>query len=188
MNVAVITPPAAVIPLEIAKRHLRVELDYLGDDLLIQAYAAAAQSHVDGPSGWLGRAIGPQTLEASFDRFACDFIPLRYSPITEIVSIKYDDTDEAEQTLSPTAYQLDPEGVLRVGADAWPTAYCRRGSVRVRYKAGFAVTPPAITAALLLMTGDMYSQRESFALGSASAVPMSTTVEALLSPYRVWAL
>lgn len=188
MTVAVITPPTAVLPLDIAKRHLRVEPDNLDDDLLIQAYAAAAQSHIDGPGGWLGRAIGVQTLEASFDRFSCDFIRLPCPPITEIVSVKYDDTDEAEQTLAPSAYQLDPEGVLRIGADPWPSAYRRRGSVRVRYEAGYAITPPAITAALLLMIGDLFAARESFAVGSVAAVPMSTTVEALLGPYRTWSV
>jgi uncharacterized phiE125 gp8 family phage protein len=189
VQVAVITPPVSVVPLDIAKRHLRVEADNLDDDLLIQAYAAAATSHIDGPNGWLGRAIGVQTLEASFDRFACDFIRLPYPPITAIVSVKYDDTDEAEQTLAPSAYELDPEGVLRIGSEPWPTAYQRRGSVRVRYAAGFEVTPPAITAALLLMTGDLYANRETGVVGTVSAdIKMSTTVKALLDPYRAWSV
>ena len=71
--------------------------------------------------------------------------------------------------------------------------------MRVRYTAGYVADPTAnplvaaipapIRAALLLMTADLYSNRETVETGvraAAVAVPMSTTVETLLSPYRVF--
>lgn len=47
-----------------------------------------------------------------------------------------------------------------------------------------AVTAP-ITAAVLLLTSDMYQNRESDAWDSAQAT-LPKTVRALLAPYRVW--
>src|SRR5690606_24258550 len=105
----------------------------------------------------------------------------------EVVSIKYDDTDGLEQTLDPSAYAVDQEGVVRLGSTPWPRVTGRRGCVRVRYRAGYEKLPPSIRAALLLMVGDFYAFRETAAVGvSATQVPMSVNVEALLAPYRVW--
>ncbi len=67
MPVVVVSPPAPLVGLDLLKQHLRV--DGSDDDALITAYAAAAQGQIDGPAGWLGRAIGPQTLELRLDRF-----------------------------------------------------------------------------------------------------------------------
>lgn len=45
--------------------------------------------------------------------------------------------------------------------------------------------PPAITAAILLMAGHLYANREGVVTGTiATALPLS--VQFLLSPYRVW--
>ncbi len=185
MTVTVITPPAPVLTLDEVKRHLIVE--HHDHNALIQAYMQASVDHIDGPRGWLGRAIGPQTLEMRLDRFECDFIRLRCPPVIEVVSIKYDDTASAEQTLDASAYAADPEGVVRLGATPWPSVSGRRGCLRIQYRAGYEKLPPSIRSALLLMIGDFYAFRETAALGvSATQVPMSANVEALLAPYRVW--
>lgn len=195
MTTVVIEPPDPLVSLELAKAHLVVQ--HNDDDTLISAYIAAASAHIDGPGGWLGRAIGVQTLEARFDSFPCDLIPLIYPQLIVIVSVKYDDDDGVEQTVDAANYSLDPRGALIAYGEAWPSARCRAGSVRVRYRSGYvenpeavelvAAVPAPITAAVLLMVGDLYANRETVGEGR-SAIPMSTTVEALLSPYRVWTL
>ena len=61
--------------------------------------------------------------------------------------------------------------------------------MRIQYSAGFTTVPSAIMAALLLMIGDLYSNRQTVETGvraAAVSVPMSTTVETLLQPYRVF--
>ncbi|RYE57625.1 MAG: phage gp6-like head-tail connector protein [Hyphomicrobiales bacterium] len=194
--VRVITPPAPLVGLELARGHLRVDDDT--SDVLIEAYIAAASAHIDGPGGWLGRAIGIQTLEVRSDRFGSDLFPLAYPPLIDVVSVSYDDGDGVAQTLDPDTYFIDPAGVLLAYGASWPNARLHRGSVRIRYRAGYvtdptasvleAAVPPAITAAVLLMVGDMFSRRETTVDGSVGTVPMSTTVEALLGPYRVWSL
>src|SRR5579875_4153338 len=114
MFVAVITPPEPLVELDLAKQHLRVD-DGDSDDL-INAYIAAAQANIDGPGGWLGRAIGLQTLEVRLDSFhprhwerrgypiwaegawtdwTCwplqNRIRLPYPPLVSITSITYED-------------------------------------------------------------------------------------------------
>lgn len=197
MSVVVITPPAPLVDLGLAKLHLGVDA---GDrDALITAYIAAASAHIDGPGGWLGRSIGVQTLEARLDRFDCDLVRLHSGPLISVLSVKYDDSDGVEQTLAGDAYSLDPRGVLAAYGTTWPAARLRAGSVRVRYVAGHVADatadplvpsiPAPITAAVLLMVGDLFANRETAVTGTiAASIPMSTTVENLLAPYRVWSV
>lgn len=184
MPVTVVTPPEAIVSLETAKKHLRVE--HSEDDVIIAAYVAAATGWIDGPGGWLGRSLGPQTLQATFDRFSCDLIPLPFGPLTEIDSVLYDDDDGAEQTVVDTDYTLDPRGVLLAYGSSWPSARYRAGAVRVTYQAGHETVPPAIIASILLMTGHLYQNREAVTLDAPETMPLG--VESLLSPYRIWSL
>lgn len=186
MRVLVVTPPEPVIALEEAKQHLRVRGG--AEDALIAAYVAAATGHIDGPDGWLGRAIGVQTLEARFGwhEVGYDFLTLPYPPMLELVSINYLDAAGAERAVA--LGDITAMGAtLAWGATApWVGGSLNREAVRVRYRAGYETLPPAIRAAILLMVGDLYENRETVALGSSSAIPMSTTIERLLAPFRVW--
>lgn len=186
MSARVITPPAAVVDLDTAKAHLNVE--HPDHDHLIELYVQAATATIDGPGGWLGRALGVQTLEARFDAFACELVKLPCPPLISIGSVAYDDGDGVEQTLDEDQYTLDPEGLLLAYEASWPNTRTQRGAVRVTYDAGYEDgIPGPITAAILLMTGDLYANRETAVVGTVAAkVPMSTTVENLLSPFRVW--
>lgn len=47
--------------------------------------------------------------------------------------------------------------------------------------------PAPIRAAILLMVGDLYRNRDTTAVGTISKIDMSTTVENLLAPFRVFA-
>lgn len=196
MIATVITPPEPLVSLERAKQHLHVEHDDADD--LIELYIAAASAHIDGPFGWLGRAIGLQTLEARFDRFGCDLVRLPYGPLISIVSVIYDDSDGVAQTLDAASYSLDQYGALVAYDSSWPTARLRSSSVRVRYLAGYVVdagasplvaaVPKPVEAAVLLMVGDLWANRETVSDPTPGKVAMSTTVENLLGPFRIWAL
>ena len=55
----------------------------------------------------------------------------------------------------------------------------------VTFKAGYASVPAPLVSAILLMVGDLYANRETAVTGTvAFALPMSTTVQALIAPYR----
>lgn len=186
MRVTVITPPEPFITVDEAKARVRVLTDE--EDALIEDMIATATAHVDGPDGWLGRALGRQTLEARGDFFRDRRWYLPYPPVVEIVSLTYLDPLGAVQTLDPTAYELRGHLVERAFATRWPHVRRDDECVRVRYTAGYDAVPRPICAAILLMVGDLYANRET-TIGSANSVevPMSTTVENLLMPFRVWA-
>lgn len=188
-RVIVTIPPERVVSLERAKQHLRVDGD--DDDLLIGAYIDAATAHIDGPDGWLGRAIGVQTLEAGLDGFVYDPIDLPYPPTISIEKIVYDDINGIERVLDQSIYEFRDGVIGSAWGKSWPASRAYRGAsrtVRITYQAGYAVVPAPIVVAILLMVGDLYRFR-----GTASdmnvtptAIPMSTNVEALLQPFRVY--
>jgi uncharacterized phiE125 gp8 family phage protein len=186
-RVVVVTPPEPFITLDQAKGHLRVTGS--DEDSLIDIYRAAACAHIDGPLTWLGRSVGQQTLRAYFDSFDDDLLRLPGAPLLTVSSVVYDAEDGTATSVAAELYTLDLAGALVAHGESWPTARDRAGAVRVEYTAGYAAVPKPIVAAALLMIGDLYQNRETTALeAKVSAVPMSTTVEALLSPYRIWTL
>lgn len=199
MRVIVITPPAPVVTWEEADQHLRLDGDEEQMEMIERLVKSATQ-HIDGPDGWLGRSLGPQTLEARMSGF-CDIIRLPYRPVIDIVSVLYLDGQGQPQPVDADAYELFGHELGTAWGKSWPTPGAYRGyaeTVRIQYRAGYAVTPVAdppvaavpepIKQAILLMVGDLWHSRATFATGAnMQAVPMSTTVETLLSPFRVYA-
>jgi len=166
---------------------------------MVERLIYAATQHIDAPNGWLGRALGLQTLEARMYGF-CDLIRLPYQPIVDIVSVHYLDGTGQPVLVDPDTYELFGRDLGCAWGKSWPTPGAYRGhaeTVRIRYRAGNAIDPDAdpvepnvpepIKQAILLMVGDMWHARATIATGAAMhAVPMSTTVQNLLSPFRVY--
>lgn len=197
MRARVITPPTPVVTWEEADAHLKLEGD-TSQKPHVERLIAAATGHIDGPAGWLGRALGPQTLEARADCFWSPGDRLPYPPHIDILSLKYLDSDGVLQTLDSGLYALDDREIVPAYGTAWPRVRASRGAVQVRYRAGYAADPAAETlvaavpepvkAAILLIVGDLYRFRETAVAGTiATAIPMSAAVENLLAPYRVFA-
>lgn len=200
MRVTVIIPPAPIVTWEEAEKHLRLDGDEDQRDM-VERLIAAATGHIDGPSGWLGRALGLQTLETYLPSFGVISIALPYQPIVDIVSIEYVDGAGDVVTMTDDDYEISGRLLRPAWPNSWPTAQWRGGdaeTVRIRYRAGYAVNPDAedvihnvpepIRAAILLMVGDMWHARATISTGATmQAVPMSTTVESLLSPFRAYA-
>jgi uncharacterized phiE125 gp8 family phage protein len=199
VRVTVITPPAPVVTWEEAKAHLRLD----GDDeqVMVEGLIAAATANIDGPSGWLGRALGLQTLELRMDAFGLDAIALEYPPAVDVVSIEYVDAAGVIALLDEDEFELVGQLLRPAWTKSWPSAQwrgCDGEAVRIRYRAGYVVNPNAdpivpnipapIRAAILLMVGDLYRFRTTASdMNLApSAIPMSMTVESLLQPFRVY--
>ncbi|WP_370308332.1 head-tail connector protein [Sphingobium abikonense] len=199
MRTLVVIPPEPVVTWEEAKAHLRLD----GDDerAFVDALIAAATAHIDGPEGWLGRAIGLQTLEVRLPAFGVTSIALPYPPVVDIVSIQYVDSAGEIASVGDDDYELSGPLLRAAWTKSWPTPQwlgCDGDVVRIRYRAGYAINPDAdpvvqnipapIRAAILLMVGDLYRFRASASDMNitATAIPMSMTVESLLQPYRVY--
>ena len=179
MSVVVIAPPAPLVELDLVKQHLRVDHD--DDDTLIAALLAAASANIDGPDGWLGRAIGLQTLELRQDGFyAPDWrvgqgyaweggwtgsawgrwpfarIQLPLPPFVDVLTITYEVAAGADQVLGPSGWTATDEGVTPAAALGWPGGRVAANAVRIRYRAGYVDADgnpqtPAPIAAAVLM-------------------------------------
>lgn len=192
MPVVVITPPEVpLVSLADAKAHLRVEHD--DDNDYIEGLVAAVTKTLDGPDGWLGRALITQTLEWRGDEFpACGDIGLPYPPIASISSVKHDDNDGAEQTVSSGDYRLVgqpsmPRIALAYGS-SWPSTRWQSEAVRIRYVAGYGADPTDVPApirhAVLLMVADLYENRDATSEKPRTELPFAAA--SLLSTYRVF--
>lgn len=185
MGTRVVEAPAPVVTWAEAQAHLRLD----GDDekVHVEALIAAATAWLDGPAGWLGRAIGTQKLETDFDSFDCplDLMP----PVLEDVSVRYVDADGEEQEVEGTIYRVvGPPSRPRVAPRhglSFPPTRSEPGAVRISYGAGYETAPAPIKQAILLLVGQWYDTRSAVNIGNI-VNEMPFAVEALLSTFRVW--
>lgn len=185
MRVVVVTPPEPVVSTEEALQHLKQDSD--DDAQLIDAYVAAATAHLDGPDGWLGRALGVQTLEARFDVFHGNDVRLPFEPAIDLVGVSWLGADGVLREGDLGDFDLFGSDLApESGTWAWTGCSVKREAIRIRYRAGYETPPTPIKAAILLMTGDLYRNRSTATDKATAKVEMSTTVANLLAPFRVW--
>lgn len=185
---------AASDPVSLAEAKLHLRVDGSEDNTLIEALIGAA---VDFATRFLGRALIDQTWDLYLDAFPDDdaAIKIPLPPLIEVLGVYYLDAAGAEQTLAEAAYVVDAYGdpgrVLLIATGSWPTPKETANALRVRFRAGYIDAsvspaedrvPAAIKAAILLMVGDLYANREETIAGVISSA--SFTVERLLRPYR----
>ncbi len=197
-RVQVVTPPDGdVIDMDELKRHLRVDFD--DDDDEIRAYMQAAVDALEGDTGYLGRAILSQTLDAFYSYWPSaqkcwsslgSYIQLPMPPVTEVTGVFYKDADGVEQTMDPAGYTVDlVEQPALIYSQSWPAVGDFPGSIRVRFVAGYPVNdgvssvPYSIRSALKLMIADLYENREQ-TLVDSSVSELPHGVPALLRKYR----
>lgn len=119
MSVRVIIPPAPIVsPGDISGGHA-------DDDARVLAMIESAQEDIDGPTGWLGRALGVQTLEL---RCACLPAHLPFRPIIEIETVTV-----GGETVDSPEWRDD-------GSLTWPSG-APRGETVIRYIAGYNGDP-----------------------------------------------
>lgn len=166
----------------------QLRIDVTDEDSYLPSLITAAREYCEM---YIGRTIGTKVLEGILDDFPCkNYIDLYDSPVQSLTSIKYTDSNETETTWNSDYYitNLDiiPEKIYPAYGQSWPsfTPY-PSGAVRIRYQAGHtsANLPEAIKQAILLISGDLYENREATSEKKAYELPFS--VKALLTPYRI---
>jgi uncharacterized phiE125 gp8 family phage protein len=192
-----VTAPAN-LPVTLTEAKAHIDVEHSEHDALITMFLQAATDHVDGPRGFLGRALVDQTWDYYTDAFPndCDpnlYLHLPLPPLIEVVGVYYTDTAGDEQTVDAATYTVDLANsrVALVPNGSWPTAGSYLNAVRVRFRAGYITTdsppdddvPPAIKAGILLMVGNLYRNREAAVVGQTVAT-LPYGAEALLRPYR----
>lgn len=202
-------PPLTLVTLAEAKGHCRV--DDTDNDDVITALVAAAESHLDGYSGRLGRALLAQTWEQKFWNFyECAGLGLRDNereigkfpfiykirlPVgiaSSIESIKYFDVNNTEQTLDPSVYQLlaDERGsyISLKPNQSWPGIFYREDAITIQWKAGYgtaaASVPAAIKVAMKMMVAHWFENR-GVILADKRMESLPLAVEALIAPFTL---
>ncbi|MEM7301914.1 MAG: head-tail connector protein [Pseudomonadota bacterium] len=187
--VLITAPDSPIVNLGDLKAWCRA--DYADDDSLLTALEVAAVSRMDGWSGILGRCLLTQTWRVDRAGWPSDRAQELPFPDVGSVTVKYFDTDNVEQVVSSSNYEL-LEGVSGGFIRFLPTFDSpainsdRSDAVRIEVTAGYgdasAVPAPLVTA-IKMLVAHWYENREAVVVGSASTeVPM--TVAALIAPYR----
>lgn len=188
MSIKIIAPPSALLTLEELRLHLKLDTTFgvHEDDTLVAELLTAAHEYAEH---YTSRSFGQQTLELALDAFPSGPIQLPRGPVTSIVSVTYVDTQQATIVLDGASYSLDdylmPAWLAPAYSTDWPEALDVPNAVKVRYTAGASTLPSAVRAALLLLVGHLYENRQAVSSGAAlTKVPLG--VEALLDTQRVW--
>ena len=197
MGHILVTPPTAeLLELEEVAEHLRLDLEEMEpvETTLLESWIRAARMHVEQR---LSVALVEQTWRLTLDGFPPSGLPilLPRPPLQSVTSVVYLDTDSVEQTLDASAYVVDVESrpgrIGPVQDTLWPDAARQLASVRITYVAGLDGEDDGLTelvedlrAAMLLLVGDLYRNREAQVSDTLNA---NRTVAALLDMhYRYW--
>lgn len=208
MSLRLVTAPTDE-PVTVAEAKARLRIDTSASDDDLAAMLLAARQEIDGVTGRLGRALLTQTWELGLPYFPAGPIALPLPPCQSIVSVKYRDSLDVEQTIDASDYRLilrgDAPSIIEPAAGkSWPAAqgwsgwpsdvcdsdarwYGRTDPVTIRFVCGWA-TPDDVPAPLrtwiMARAGAFYAQPEAAAVQvQVNRVPF---YDAILAPYRVW--
>jgi uncharacterized phiE125 gp8 family phage protein len=191
--------PTTGAPISLAEAKLHLRVDGTAEDALIEALLAAAIEHAER---FTGLTISPRQREVAFDAFpesAADGLELGTWPVHDAqIAYTSGGAEEVVSSSSEAALEIELDTYVRpavITATAWPAADARASAVRVSFTAGFQSAtdstdepdllplPPGIRAAVLLMLGHLYANREASADKPMSEIPLG--VDALLRPHRL---
>lgn len=179
---SVVTPAeGGAITLVEAKAHLRISDAY--EDALIEGLILAATEAAEAITK---RALCKQTWDYLLDHF-CGCMTLPKAPLQSVENISYVDGKGDKQTVDPAVFTVDtasePGRVYLAYSQSWPTTRRIPHAVTIRIVAGYDEIPSSIQAAVKLMVGHWFENREEATHLTVKQIPMG--VKALLGPYSV---
>lgn len=197
MSLFLVTAPK-VEPLTLAeaKSHLRVDDSIHDEDGLIEGLIVAAREYAET---FTHRALITQTWDLKLDEFPCwqtsEPIVLPLPPVQSVTSVSYIDTTGTTQTWATTYYDTDfPTGPHACAAriqpayqQIYPVTRAVPNAVTVRFVAGYgaaSTVPAPIKAAMKLLIGNWWLNREAGQIvrGSSDVLPFG--VDTLLWPFK----
>ncbi|EPX87251.1 phage putative hypothetical protein gp8 family [Rubellimicrobium thermophilum DSM 16684] len=190
MNLVELTEaPAAALPVQTLREHLRLGSGFADDSLqegLLAGFLRAAIAAIEGRTG---KALLSRDFAQSVTEWARpDRQPLAVAPVVEIAAVRLVDANGAETSLPPSAWRLDREGSVRpalVPVGAFLPRVPIGGQAIVTFTAGYgpqwADVPPDLAQAVLMLAAHYHDFRHDTALGPG-CMPFGVT--ALIERYR----
>lgn len=160
-------------------------------DTYWDTYLAALIAGVeDEAERYCRRAFISSTWNVYFDAFAQHYDIIK-APMTAVNSIKYQDPDNAEQTLDPSNYSSDvlsQDLAGRIKILNAPSIYADGfNAVNIEFVAGWtnaAAVPDLLKTAMIVRINTLYKTRQSIFTGTqVNELPL--WYERMLSPYKI---
>ena len=190
-NVRESSIPAEVVTVAEAKLHCRV--DHNDEDAIFTRLLGVARRQCEQISGY---AYTTRTLVSKLDHWPYDgCLVLPYPPLQSVTSIVYVDEAGLSSTFAAANYVVDthsiPGRVVLKKDASWPSGTLEvGGAITITYAAGYGAAiavPDTYKAAMLLLVGHLYENRESVAVQQGiGLVQVPQTVEWLLQTDRVF--
>lgn len=174
-----------MITLALAKKQVNAEEHDL-DDTLIQGFIDAAYQYAENKTG---TCFKPREITIVLDSLpsGSEKLTLDYTPVREVTGFTYVDPTGQTQDIATAELRLDtrplyPTLAPKFGSQ-WPALIAEPESVSIALSVGYEETPADAQAAMLLLIGHLYANREATAAVALSAVPLG--VDMLLAPYTI---
>ncbi len=168
-----VTPPTTEpVSRDEAKNHCRI--DWSDEDDQVDAWISAAREYFEAS---LDRQLAEAQWALKLEGFWPYALELPYPPLVSVDEITYIDINAAEQTLSPSIYQVvtsvTPGQVVLAYAKFWPVTRVQPESVTVTYTAGPSSASELVRHGIKLLVGHWYANREAVTMGSPMTVPLA---------------
>lgn len=194
------SPTAEPVTLAEAKRHCRVGADDYAHDSVLSANIVAARQHVEDRTG---RQLMTAVYEQRRDAFPVGPWPAQRQlasiteiwipkpPLQSVAWIKYVDQTGTLTTWPTASYRVSthttPGRIKPSYATPWPVVQVVSDAITIRFTAGYgsaADVPQGIKAAILLLVGHWFENREAIVTGTMVST-LEIAVDALLQQFSV---
>ena len=184
-------PAIEPITLTEVKEHLRIDSSNTSEDDFINTLIAAATVYYQSRS-W--RHLITATYKQYLEDFPAVGMELRKPPLQSVTSIKYEDINGVEQTLSSSVYQVDSKSevgrIVLADGESFPDTDEVINAVTIEYKAGYgdaaSDVPALVKSVLKLIVAHLFENRDMVTkMGTPAQVPFPEAIDMLINQHSI---
>ena len=184
-------PAIEPITLTEVKEHLRIDSSNTSEDDYIDTLIEASTIYYQSKS-W--RQLITATYKQYLDNFPATKLELRKPPLQSVTSIKYQDTNGVEQTLSSSVYQVDSKSdvgrIVLADGESFPDTDEVVNAVTIEYKAGYgdaaSDVPSLIKSSIKLIVAHLFENRDMVTkMGTPAQVPFPEAIDMLINQHSM---